>query len=63
VHAVICVLGAELPRSSIDIDGVRIISGPRHLLRELRHGKRVLSGEEVVKLVEMASFALGSAEQ
>jgi hypothetical protein len=47
VWAVMCVMGALLPRLSMKLDGVRLVSGGGHLVREIRSYPQALGSDEV----------------
>jgi hypothetical protein len=61
VTPVMCVLGAELPKYRFEIDGVRVISGGRHLVRDIENRGTVLSSEAVNRLMELAARSLPPA--
>jgi hypothetical protein len=61
VKPVMCVLGAELPRHRFEIDGVRVISGGRRLVRDIENRRAVLSSEAVNGLMELAAHSLPPA--
>jgi hypothetical protein len=58
---VMCVLGAELPRPRFEIDGVRVISGGRRLIRDIRNRRVVLSDQAVADIAQLAAQCLSPA--
>jgi hypothetical protein len=61
VTPVMCVLGAELPQQRFEIDGVRVISGGRRLVRDIHNRRVVLSDQAVSELTELAERSLSAA--
>jgi len=60
VQPVLCVVGTPLPCPELVIDGVRVISGTKHLSRALTSGPTVLDPASVHRLVDVVRRELGS---
>ena len=58
VHPVLCVVGAELPRRELLIDGVHVF-GLRHLAQALTAPAVVLDAATVHRLADLARRDLG----
>jgi hypothetical protein len=58
---VMCILGAEVPRTRFEIDGVLVISGGRRLVRDIRGGRVVMSDQEVADVTDRAERSLPPA--
>lgn len=61
VVPLMCILGAEMPRPAMDLEGVRVIKGGRRLNAEIRRCPAVLDEEVVAAIAELADHAFPPA--
>jgi hypothetical protein len=61
VRPVMCVLGAEMPRTRFDLDGVLLVSGGVRLVKEIGSGRTRLSEKQVTQLYVQACRVLSAA--